>query len=301
VRVLVSGSSGLIGSELVRRLQTEGHEVTRLVRRLPGPGEAGWDPKEGTADASALEGHDAVVNLAGAGLGDHRWTESYKAEILNSRKEGTSLLAHTLAALERPPKVLASGSAVGYYGDRGDEELTEDSGAGAGFLADVVRQWEAATAPAEEAGIRVVHLRSGIVQSPKGGSLGKLVLPFKLGLGGRIGSGRQWLSWVSIDDEVGGILHALRREDVRGPLNLTAPYPVRFGEYVKALGRAVGRPTVIPTPTLGLELLLGREMVREMLLGGQRVLPAKLRASGYQHRHPRLEGALADLFTRHAA
>ena len=300
MRVLVSGSSGFIGRELVKRLEAEGHEVTRLVRRLPGPGEAGWDPREGTADAPALEGHDAVVHLAGAGLGDHRWTQSYKAEILNSRKEGTLLLARTLGGLQRPPRVMASGSAVGFYGDRGDEELTEESGPGAGFLAEVVRQWEAATAPAEEAGIRVVHCRSGIVQSPRGGSLGRLVLPFKLGLGGRIGSGRQWLSWVSIDDEVGGILHVLGREDVRGPVNMTAPYPVRFGEYAKALGRALGRPAVVPTPTFGLDLLLGREMVREMLLGGQRVLPAKLQASGYQHRHPRLEGALADLFTRAA-
>ena len=301
MRVLVSGSSGFIGSELVKRLQSEGHEVTRLVRRLPRPGEAAWDPKEGTADSAALEGHDAVVHLAGAGLGDHRWTESYKAEILSSRKDGTSLLARTRAGLERPPRVLASGSAVGFYGDRGDEELTEESGPGAGFLAEVVRQWEAATAPAEEAGIRVVHLRSGIVQSPKGGSLGRLVLPYKLGLGGRIGSGRQWLSWVSLDDEVGGILHVLGRNDLRGPVNVTAPYPVRFGEYVKAVGRALGRPAVIPTPTLGLDLLLGRQMVREMLLGGQRVLPARLEASGYGHHHPRLEGALADLFTRDAA
>ena len=301
MRVLVSGSSGLIGGELVRRLRAEGHEVTRLVRRVPRPGEAAWDPVEGTADAPALEGHDAVVHLAGAGLGDHRWTRAYKEKILRSRTDGTSLLTRTLAGLERPPKVLVSGSAVGYYGDRGDEELTEESGPGAGFLAEVVRQWEGATAPAEEAGIRVVHTRSGIVQSPKGGALGRLVLPFKLGLGGRIGSGRQWLSWVSIDDEVGGILHALGRDDLRGPVNLTAPHPVRFGEYVKVLGRALNRPTPIPTPTLGLELLLGREMVQEMLLGGQRVLPAKLRATGYQHRHPRLEGALADLFTRAAA
>ena len=301
MRVLVSGSSGLIGSEVVRRLEAEGHQVTRLVRRLPGTGEAGWDPKEGTADAPALEGHDAVVHLAGAGLGDHRWTRSYKTEILHSRTEGTGLLARTLAALDRPPRVLASGSAVGYYGDRGDEELTEDSGPGAGFLAEVVRQWEAATAPAEEAGIRVAHVRSGIVQSGKGGSLGKLKLPFQLGLGGRIGSGRQWLSWVSIDDEVGGILHVLQHEELQGPVNLTAPSPVPFGEYVKALGRALGRPTVIPTPTLGLDLLLGREMVREMLLGGQRVLPAKLQATGYRHRYPDIDSALAAALEQGAA
>jgi uncharacterized protein (TIGR01777 family) len=301
VRVLVSGSSGLIGSALVARLRAEGHEVTPLVRRLPRSGEAAWDPKEGTTDAPALEGHDAVVHLAGAGLGDHRWTQSYKAEILHSRKEGTSLLARSLAGLERPPKVLASGSAVGFYGDRGDETLTEESGPGAGFLAEVVRQWEAATAPAEEAGIRVVHLRTGVVQSPKGGALGKLLLPFRLGLGGRIGSGRQWLSWISIDDEVGAILHVLQHQELRGPVNLTAPNPVRYGDYAQALGKALGRPAVLPTPALALQLLLGREMVREMLLSGQRVLPAKLQASGYQHRHPELDGALADLLRREAA
>ena len=301
MRVLVTGSSGLIGSELVRRLEAEGHRVTRLVRRLPGPGEVGWDPKEGTADAAALEGHDAAVHLAGAGLGDHRWTRSYKAEIRNSRVNGTSLLARTLAGLDSPPAVLASASAVGYYGDRGDEELTEDSGPGGGFLADVVRQWEAAAAPAAEAGIRVVNFRSGVVQTPTGGSLQRLQLPFKLALGGRMGSGRQWLSWISLDDEISAILHVLATDELRGPVNLTAPQPVTYGEYAKALGRALRRPAVIPTPTWGLDLLLGREMVREMILGGQRVLPAKLRATGFQHRHPGIDDALGDLLRRPAA
>jgi uncharacterized protein (TIGR01777 family) len=293
MRVLVTGSHGLIGGELVARLRSEGHEVTPLVRGLAGPGEAAWDPKEGTADTPALEGHDAAVHLAGAGIGDRRWTKAHKAEIVNSRVHGTTLLARTLASLERPPSVLVSGSGIHYYGLRGDEVLTEESGPGTGFLADVVRQWEAATAPAENAGIRVVRIRTGVVQSGKGGALKRLLLPFKLGVGGRWGSGRQWLSWISLDDEVGAIVHALSDDGLRGPVNLTAPEPVTVAEYTKAVGRALLRPAVLPTPTLALDLILGREMVREMMLGGQRVLPAKLEARGYQFRHRRLDDALA--------
>ncbi|MCA1691588.1 MAG: TIGR01777 family oxidoreductase [Acidimicrobiales bacterium] len=301
MRVIVTGSHGLIGGELARRLEQDGHQVTRLVRGLPGPGEAGWDPKEGTADAAALEGHDAAVHLAGAGLGDHRWTDAYKAEVLRSRVDGTTLLARALAGLDRPPTVMASGSAVGFYGDRGDEELSEESGPGSGFLADVVQKWEAATAPAEEAGIRVVHLRSGIVQTAKGGALKQLLLPYKLGLGGRLGSGRQWLSWVSLHDEVGAIGHVLQDEALRGPVNLTAPVPVTHADYARAVGRALHRPAAIPTPTLALNVKLGREMVREMVLSGQRVLPARLLASGFRHRHPDLDAALAEELGRPAA
>lgn len=201
MRVIVSGSRGLIGSHLVAALRRDGHHVTPLIRRrLPKAGEAAWDPKEGTADAAALEGHDAVVHLAGAGIGDHRWTRRYKEEVLASRVKGTTLLSTTVANLDKPPVVMVSGSAVGFYGDRGDTPVTEEDGPGAGFLAEVVRQWEGATAPAEAAGIRVVHLRSGIVQSTAGGGLKRLLLPFKLGIGGRFGSGRQWLSWIHIDD-----------------------------------------------------------------------------------------------------
>ncbi|MFP5318520.1 MAG: TIGR01777 family oxidoreductase [Acidimicrobiia bacterium] len=295
MRVLITGSHGLIGGALAAALRRDGHHVTPVVRdRLPSPGEASWDPNEGTADAAAMEGHDAAVHLAGAGIGDHRWTRRYKEQVLGSRTRGTTLLATTLARLDRPPAVLVSGSAVGFYGDRGDDELTEDCGPGAGFLAEVVRRWEASTAPAEEAGIRVVHTRSGVVQSPEGGALGRLLLPFRLGVGGRWGSGRQWLSWVHIDDEVGAIRHAIETAGLRGPVNVTSPHPVRVGDYARALGRAVRRPAVLPTPTLALYALLGRQLTREMLLAGQRVVPARLEATGYTFRHPHIDQALAD-------
>ncbi len=294
MRVLITGSHGLIGGSLAAALRRDGHQVTPVVRGLPKAGEASWDPSEGTADAAALEGHDAAVHLAGAGIGDHRWTRRYKEQVLGSRTRGTTLLATTLAGLQRPPAVLVSGSAVGYYGDRGDQPLTEDDGPGAGFMADVVRQWEASTAPAEEAGIRVVHVRSGVVQAPEGGSLGRLLLPFRLGVGGRWGSGRQWLSWVHVDDEVGGIRHAIENAGLRGPVNLTSPNPVRVADYARALGRAVRRPAVLPTPTLALYAILGRELTREMMLAGQRVLPTRLEASGFTFRHPDIDEALAD-------
>ncbi len=207
------------------------------------------------------------------------------------------MLARTLASLDRPPTVLASGSAVGFYGNRGDEELTEESGPGTGFLADVVHEWEAATAPAQEAGIRVATLRSGVVLSPRGGALARQLLPFRLGLGGRLGSGKQWLSWISLDDEVGAIRHVLTSDDVRGPVNLTAPGPVTNAEFTASLGRALRRPTVVPTPTAALWLLFGREMVAEMLLTSHRELPAVLAASGYSIRHPAVDAALGDLLS----
>jgi len=294
VRVLVTGSSGLIGSALVRSLEVEGHQVTRLVRRPPArPQEVSWDPGKGSIDAAALEGHDAAVHLAGANIGDHRWTDEYKARILDSRLEGTGLLARTLGSLDRPPKVLASGSAIGFYGDRGDEELTEASSPGTGFLAEVVQAWETAAGPAREAGIRVAYLRTGVVQSAEGGALGRQLLPFKLALGGRIGSGRQWLSWIEMTDQVRAISHVLEHDSLDGPVNLTAPNPVTSAEYAKTLGRVLHRPTVLPIPTPALQLMLGRQLVSEMLLGGQRVLPAALESSGYAFANPHLEAALA--------
>ena len=302
MKVVVTGASGLIGTALVRALETRGDEVTRLVRRPPRTGEAQWDPDSGDIDASALEGQDAVVHLAGVGIGDRRWTDDHKRAVLDSRVKGTTLLSRTLAALAEKPHVLASASAMGYYGLRGDEVLTEDSAPGTGFLAEVCEQWESATAPAEDSGIRVVHLRTGLVMSPDGGALKQMLLPFKLGLGGRIGSGRQWWSWISIDDEVGAILHLIDSgtSTVRGAANLTAPNPVTNEDFTRTLNGVLRRPTLLPTPTLALKAMFGREAVDEMFLGGQRVVPARLQADGYAFRHPELEGALRHLLHKRA-
>jgi uncharacterized protein (TIGR01777 family) len=300
VQVLVTGSTGLIGTALVRALEARGDRVTRLVRRSPGPGEVPWDPGTGDVDASALEGHEAAVHLAGVGIGDKRWSDDHKRAVLDSRVRGTTLLARTLAGLGDRPRVLASSSAVGYYGDRGDEVLTEDSGPGTGFLTDVCLKWEAATAPAEDAGIGVVNLRTGVVLSPEGGALKQMLLPFKLGLGGRIGSGRQWWSWISIEDEVGAILAVLDGNVPAGPVNLTAPNPVTNAEFTRTLNRVLRRPTLLPTPTIALKVLFGGEAVAEMFTGGQRVTPARLEAAGYAFRHPQLEGALRALLGKPA-
>lgn len=292
MRVLVTGSHGLIGSALIPRLQQGGHTVTRLVRGTAGAGEVAWNPDTGTIDRAGVEGHDGVVHMAGVGIGDHRWTEEHKRAVLESRVKGTRLLSETLASLEQKP-VLVSSSAVGYYGNRGDEELTETSSPGDDFLADVCKQWEAATAPAEASGIRVVHLRTGIVLSANGGALRQMLTPFKFGLGGRLGSGRQWFSWITIDDEVGAIVHALTNADISGPMNATAPNPVTNADFTKALGRALHRPTVVPVPTFGLRALFGREMAETMLLTGQRVLPTVLQRTGFGFQQPNLDGALS--------
>jgi uncharacterized protein (TIGR01777 family) len=284
MRVLITGSSGLIGTALCSALD----DPVGLRRGSE------WDPEGGRIDPAVLEGADAVVNLAGEGIGEHRWSDEHKRRVLDSRVNGTRALASAVAA-SGSVKVFVSGSAIGYYGDRGDEVLTESSAPGSGFLAGVAQQWEAAAAPAAEAGVRTVLLRTGIVLSPKGGALGKQLLPFKAGLGGRLGSGRQWQSWVHIDDEVGAILHALTNESVSGPVNATAPNPVTNAEFTKALGHALHRPTVVPVPTVGLRALFGREMTAEMLLAGQRVQPAKLESTGYSFRHPELGRALEDL------
>jgi uncharacterized protein (TIGR01777 family) len=295
MHVAITGSSGLVGTALTARLRSEGHHVVRVVRAAAGgPGTLHWDPTTGAIDAAGLEGMDAVVHLAGAGIGDRRWTDARKAEVLGSRVQGTTLLATTLAALDRKPSVLVSGSAVGWYGDRGDELLTEASPppAQADFTSEVCREWEAATAPAAEAGIRTVLLRTGIVLAAHGGTLAKLLLPFKLGLGGRQGSGRQYMSWVSIDDEVGAIVHAITDPSLAGPVNATGPVPVTNAEFASTLGRVLHRPTVLPTPTLPLELVYGKEMVRHLLLAGQRVVPARLEGAGYVFAHPTVEDAL---------
>lgn len=298
MRVLVTGSRGLIGTALIERLQSGGHRTTRLVRGAPGAGEVAWDPAAGAIDRAGLEGHDAVVHLAGEGIGDHRWTAAHKARVLDSRKAGTRLLTEALAGLDQPPAVLVSASAVGYYGDRGDEVLTEDSTPGSGFLADVVREWEAATGPATDAGIRTVLTRTGIVLSDRGGALAEMLPIFKLGAGGRLGSGRQWWSWISLDDHCSAIERALADTALSGPLNSTAPNPVTNAVLTSTLGRVLRRPAIAPVPKVALAIRFGREMAEEMLLAGQRVLPARLDAAGFTFAHPELEGALRAILGR---
>ena len=284
MRILVSGASGLIGTALVSALRTDGHEMVRLVRRDPsGSDEIRWNPAAGDIDATQLAGIDAIVNLSGESIGQ-RWTDSRKREILDSRVQSTSLLARTAAALEPRPSVLVCASAVGAYGNRGDEILTEDSELGSGFLTDVVRAWEAATDPAREAGVRVVNLRQGIVLAKQGGVLERLLLPFKLGVGGRVGSGKQWWSWVALDDLTAVYAYALR-SDIAGVVNLTAPNPVTNEQFTKALGSALHRPTVLPVPSFAARSIFG-EMGEAMLLGGQRVLPVRLLDAGFDFAAP---------------
>jgi uncharacterized protein (TIGR01777 family) len=292
MRVVVTGSTGLIGQALLSTLGAGGHETVTLVRRAGGPGEARWDPAAGRIDAGALAGADAVVHLAGAGIGDRRWTPARRDVILGSRVESTSLLCGALAGLDRPPSVLVSASAIGYYGDRGDEELTETSEPGTGFQAEVCRRWEEATAEAEEAGIRVVHLRSAVVLARTGGALAKQLPLFRAGLGGRLGRGDQWLSWITLRDEVGAIIHALDTPSLSGPLNASAPGPVTNRTFTKELGRALRRPAVLAVPPFALRVALGRDLADELLLGSLKVMPARLLETGYRFRDPDLGAAL---------
>lgn len=291
MKVLISGSHGLIGSHLVTALEARGDEVIRLVRGRADKGDVSWDPADGTVEAADLEGIDAVVHLAGEGIGDKRWTPTHKARVLDSRVRGTRILAEALVSLTDKPKVMISGSAIGFYGLRGDEVLTEDSGSGDDFLAGVVRAWEDAAQPAAAAGIRVVKARTGLVLSSKGGILPRMALPMKLFVGGRLGSGEQYMSWVSIEDEIGAILHLIDG-DLEGPVNVTAPAPVTNKEFTEALGRVMGRPSFFRVPAVALELALGKEMAQETVLASQRVLPQRLEASGYTFVHTDLEDAL---------
>jgi uncharacterized protein (TIGR01777 family) len=297
MRILMSGGSGLIGTALNHRLTSDGHQVLRLVRRQAKADELTWDPASGHLDPAVFDGCDAVINLSGAGIGDKRWTDDYKRELLDSRVQSTELLANTMAELDDKPSVFLSGSAVGWYGDRGDERLDELSTPGSGFLSDVCQQWEAATVAAEKASIRTVHLRTGIVLSARGGALKKQLPLFKLGLGGRFGNGHQWQSWISIDDQIGAITHLLSAE-VCGAVNLTAAEPVTNVEFTATLAKVLHRPAVIPIPTFGPKLMLGGELVDTLLLGGQRVLPTALQRSGYEFRHATLDAALRDLLQR---
>ncbi len=289
VKVAITGSSGLIGTALVTRLQASGHEVLRLVRRAPRfAGEVRWDPETGDLDPKLLAGVDAVVNLAGAGVGDKRWSDSYKQTILTSRVDSTRTLVTAMLAMDTPPRVLVSGSAQGFYGDRGDEELTEASPGGDGFLADVVRAWEAEAVRAADGGVRVALARTGLVMAPDGGAFGKLLPLIKLGLGGPLGNGRQWWSWITMTDQVAALEHLIRT-DVSGPVNLCAPQPARNREVVAALGRAFGRPTLLPAPGFALRIAVG-EFSSE-ILASTRMAPDVLARSGFGFRHPDLDGA----------
>ena len=296
MKVLVTGSTGFIGSALVSALTAAGHQVTRLVRKLAGAGEVRWDPAAGAIDTGGLEGHDAVVHLAGENIAG-RWTAAKKQRIRESRVNGTRLLAEALAKLSRRPRALVCASAIGYYGDRGEEKLREGSPPGKGFLAEACVAWEAAAKPAADAGLRVVHLRIGVVLHPKGGALKQMLLPFKLGLGGVIGSGRQYMSWIALDDLIGIFQHALANDSLRGPANAVAPNPATNREFTKSLGQVLSRPTIFPMPAFAARLAFG-EMADELLLASTRVEPARLAASGYSFAYPQLEAALRHLLGR---
>jgi uncharacterized protein (TIGR01777 family) len=287
--IAITGSHGLIGSALSASLRGAGHRVRPVVRS------AATGPDEISMDALDLTGVDAVVHLAGEGIAEKRWTDEQKQKILDSRREGTAKIADAVVASGVP--VLLSASAIGFYGNRGDELLTEESGPGEGFLVDVCRTWEGAAQPAVDGGARVAFLRTGIVLTPKGGALQKLLPLFKLGIGGRMGSGKQWVSWITLDDEVRAIRHLLEN-DVAGPVNLTAPNPVTNEQEAKTLGRVLHRPAVVPTPAFGPRLLLGRELADSLLEDSQRVIPKRLLDSGFEHQHPELEAALRAILSR---
>jgi len=293
MKTLISGASGLIGSALTAGLAEAGHAVTRLVRREPKPGqpEISWDPAAGRLEPALLEGFDGVVHLAGESIAQGRWTRAKKDRIVESRVRGTELLAAALASLSDGPKVWVSASAIGFYGNRGDEELDERSGPGSGFLADVCRRWELATGPAVEAGIRVVPLRISMVLSTQGGALRKMLPVFRWGLGGRLGSGRQYVSWITLDDLVEAIRHALVTDSVDGPTNASAPEPVTNREFTRALGWVLGRPAWAPVPGFALRTMLG-EMADELLLSSARVVPRRLLDSGFAFRSGSLKAAL---------
>lgn len=298
MKVAVTGSTGLVGHSLVAMLRSGGDSVIRLVRHDDvATDEVRWDPDGGAPDPNLMAGVDAVVHLAGENIAGKRWNAKVKRRIRDSRVNGTRTIAEAVAKLERKPEVLVCASAIGFYGDRGDEELTEDSEAGSGFLADVCEEWERAADPAREAGIRVVHARFGVVLSPLGGALEKMLTPFKAGAGGVIGSGRQHMSWISIDDACGVIQHAIASPDVEGPVNAVAPNPVTNREFTKTLGRVLSRPTIAPMPGIVARLAFG-EMAKHLLLASAKVLPKRLSASGYRFRHPTLEPALRHLLGR---
>lgn len=295
MKILLSGSHGLVGTALIKRLQTEGHEIFRLVRHAPNSeSEIEWSPDRYSIALARLEGFDAVFHLAGESIASGRWNEEKKRKIRESRVKGTRLLSDALANLARPPRTLISASAIGYFGDRGDELLTEASGPGNDFLAGVCVEWEKATELATEKGIRVVNTRFGIILDSTGGALAKMLPPFRMGIGGRIGSGKQWMSWIALDDVVAALKNALTNETLRGPVNFVAPNPVTNAEFTKALGQTLSRPTLFPIPAFGVRLAFG-EMADALLLSSQRVNSDRLNDAGFQFRHRELSEALREI------
>ncbi len=300
MKILVSGSHGLVGKALIRSLTSDGHEIVRLVRneRSFGAPEIEWHPDLGRIDVQQLEGFDAVVHLAGENIAAGRWTADKKRAIRDSRIKGTSLLSESLARLSRPPAVFVSASAIGYYGDRGEELLTENSRPGKGFLADLCVEWENAASAAVEKGIRTAFPRFGIILDPHGGALAKMLTPFRMGAGGKIGDGKQWMSWIALEDVAGGLKFLIEDASMRGPVNFVAPNPVTNAEFTETLGRVLSRPTFLPAPAFGLRLLFG-EMADALLLSSQKVEPAVLEDKGFLFGWPTLEPALKHLLERH--
>ena len=295
MKILISGASGLVGAAVAQSLTNDHHEIIRLVRRAPrSREEIEWNPDANKLDASGLNHIEAVVHLAGESIASGRWNREKKARIRDSRVKGTRLLSETLANLSQPPRVLVSASAIGYYGDRGDEVLTEESAEGRGFLAEVCREWEAATGAAQERGVRVTMMRFGMILSERGGALTKMMPPFKMGVGGRIGSGQQFISSVALDDVVGAIIHAIGTESLTGAINMVAPNPVTNEEFTRVLGRVLSRPTIFPLPAFAARLAFG-EMADELLLSSARVEPRRLLESGYRFRYADLESALRSM------
>jgi uncharacterized protein (TIGR01777 family) len=290
MKILISGSHGLVGEALISSFGSE-YEVFRLVRSTPGAGEIEWHPNNDQIDATKLEGFDAIINLAGENIAAGRWTDEQKRKIRESRVNGTHLLSEAIAKLKHRPKVFLCASATGIYGDRGDETLDEQSDSGGGFLAGVCREWEKATEPAVQAGVRTINLRFGPILAREGGMLAKLLTPFKMGMGGKVGSGKQYISWVAIDDVVNSIKLALKDESIRGPMNIVSPNPVTNEEFTKTLGHVLSRPTALAMPAFAVRLAFG-EMADEMLLTSQRVIPKRLHDAGYEFQQPELEGAL---------
>ncbi|MCL4217339.1 MAG: TIGR01777 family oxidoreductase [Candidatus Hydrogenedentes bacterium] len=299
MKIVIGGSTGFVGSALVERLKCEGHEITRLVRspNVSADSEILWAPSDETLDASQLEGFDALIHLSGENVAG-RWTQEKKRRILESRIKSTRLLCKAITSLDNPPRTWLCASAIGYYGSRDAEILTEDSEAGEGFLAGVCQAWEAETLPAARTGIRVVNMRIGLVLSPDGGALKLMLKPFKLGLGGPLGNGRQYMSWSTLPDLLGAITFLLAAQDLSGPVNIVAPDPVTNDAFTKTLGKVLSRPAFVPVPAFGVKALLGSDAAEEMLLASQRVAPRKLESAGFHWQHPELEGAFRALLDK---